>query len=1127
MRGDSALIAVWLLLGALAAPCAAQGTITLTYVGSQSVPTGTVVGGVEFGGISGIFYNPYTDRFVAVTDDSRNAGASRWWTLSLAYTGTSFTSVAVESQTQLRTAGGDPLPLADTEGIAGNLDGSFFVSHEGLAAGTDAVSSIPPWIWRFDGATGRRVAQAPLPVKFLPGDASGNPVAPGASNQSRGVVSNLSLECLGITPSRRFLFTANEAALKQDYNGTYNSDFNQAQNSETRIVRFTNVPGAPVASEEKVYRAELGTSFFGVRLLNTVPEILPVDDTGRMLVLERGLTQNNTNLGSYRIRIYLVDFNEANATNVAGINALVGASYTRLSKTLLWESSANMDNVEAMCWGRDIDGFRTLVLASDNNFSAGQVSQFHVLRTNIPAVARHNLALAASGSGSVTASPAVPWYPDGSEVTLTATTGAFTTFTGWSGSVSGTTNPAVVVMDANKSVQASFLTEEFGFAENFDSYAIGDYPVPANPLPGWNAMTSNEGLVCGIADAGGGNKVLRMDSSGGGAAGWSLVSSPVLGGSIPTWTVSATAKWLASNHPASTAVDVSTLLVNLPQGGLATHADVAAAWGGNPILPGNLARNATITQLNGGNPYGGGVANLKDGLMISSVAAPYSIENTPNSADFSSSGSPTQVKLALDGTYDLARIDVFTSYQWSRVGQKWSVFTSTDGGTTWSPTPLASVNITDSVDTATWDSRRVTVQDSTPGAAIATGVNALRFDIYDTEGDANGVSIFSEIAVYAVPAMRSGGLLLSSVGNGMTGDYIQFGYTRLGDDTWARPYLTWRLAGISGGGIIYPWSTWDNGVTTTLNDGGAMRDNNGQPFGLTLSRPAGGGALGFVIGSPQDGARFGTVTFTGAMAAALDTLEHAGFSNYLSEWEYDNLELFDEPRISAEGAPAALATTYGTPSAATSFTVSGLNMGAGILVTPPAGFEVSTDNTNFSPTVAVGAGGMIPPATIHVRLAAATPVGTWSGDIVLSGGGASAVALPMAASTVSPTFQTWQAAYFQPGEFVTIGAPGYDAEGDGIPNLLEYALNLHPREPSVTGLPALGADAGSISLTYRKDPTKPDVGWQVEVSTDLVGWDPVGDTLVGTEGAIEIRRATVSTSDRPKKFLRLKVIKLF
>ncbi len=112
------------------------------------------------------------------------------------------------------------------------------------------------------------------------------------------------------------------------------------------------------------------------------------------------------------------------------------------------------------------------------------------------------------------------------------------------------------------------------------------------------------------------------------------------------------------------------------------------------------------------------------------------------------------------------------------------------------------------------------------------------------------------------------------------------------------------------------------------------------------------------------------------------------------------------PVISATGAPSPLNTIYGTPSPSTIFTVSGANMTAGILVTPPLGFEVSTDDITFSSTITVGAAGTITPATVYIRLASSTPVGNYSGNIVLSSSGAVNVNVPVPLSTVTPAALT-------------------------------------------------------------------------------------------------------------------------
>jgi gliding motility-associated-like protein len=96
------------------------------------------------------------------------------------------------------------------------------------------------------------------------------------------------------------------------------------------------------------------------------------------------------------------------------------------------------------------------------------------------------------------------------------------------------------------------------------------------------------------------------------------------------------------------------------------------------------------------------------------------------------------------------------------------------------------------------------------------------------------------------------------------------------------------------------------------------------------------------------------------------------------------------PAIFPTGALSAKNTIYGTPSTSTGFSVSGTYISSGILVTPPDGFEVSTDNITFSNTVTVGTDGTVPVTQVYVRLKASASVGGHSGDIVLTSGATTA-----------------------------------------------------------------------------------------------------------------------------------------
>ncbi|MEI7900197.1 MAG: tandem-95 repeat protein, partial [bacterium] len=107
------------------------------------------------------------------------------------------------------------------------------------------------------------------------------------------------------------------------------------------------------------------------------------------------------------------------------------------------------------------------------------------------------------------------------------------------------------------------------------------------------------------------------------------------------------------------------------------------------------------------------------------------------------------------------------------------------------------------------------------------------------------------------------------------------------------------------------------------------------------------------------------------------------------------------PAITGGTLSGALSTTYGTASSPATFTLSGTNMSAGILVTAPAGFEVSKfSGSGYATTTTVGVAGTIASTSVYVRLSATAPVsGAYnSQNIVLSSSGATSVNVTTTAS---------------------------------------------------------------------------------------------------------------------------------
>jgi hypothetical protein len=105
------------------------------------------------------------------------------------------------------------------------------------------------------------------------------------------------------------------------------------------------------------------------------------------------------------------------------------------------------------------------------------------------------------------------------------------------------------------------------------------------------------------------------------------------------------------------------------------------------------------------------------------------------------------------------------------------------------------------------------------------------------------------------------------------------------------------------------------------------------------------------------------------------------------------------PTISVMGSLNPFTAYTGTPSVSQSYTLSGSNLTAGIVVTPPAGFAISTDDITFHTTAQTLASTFNGP--VYVRLTGAT-AGNYSGDITHTSTGATQVDLAVSGTVSDP-----------------------------------------------------------------------------------------------------------------------------
>jgi serine protease inhibitor len=172
--------------------------------------------------------------------------------------------------------------------------------------------------------------------------------------------------------------------------------------------------------------------------------------------------------------------------------------------------------------------------------------------------------------------------------------------------------------------------------------------------------------------------------------------------------------------------------------------------------------------------------------------------------------------------------------------------------------------------------------------------------------------------------------------------------------------------------------------------------------------------------------------------------------------------------ITTVGTTSAFTACAGSTSANQSFTVSGTGLTANLVVTPPAGFEVSTTaGSGFGSSVSLTpSSGTVATTTIFIRLAS-TATGIPSGNVVCSSAGATSQNIVVSGTVnpnIAPTFT--QVATICSGATLT---PLSTTSNNSITGTWSPALN-NTTTTTYTFTPTAGQCATSASMTITVNP---------------------------------------------------------
>ena len=135
------------------------------------------------------------------------------------------------------------------------------------------------------------------------------------------------------------------------------------------------------------------------------------------------------------------------------------------------------------------------------------------------------------------------------------------------------------------------------------------------------------------------------------------------------------------------------------------------------------------------------------------------------------------------------------------------------------------------------------------------------------------------------------------------------------------------------------------------------------------------------------------------------------------------------------------------------------------------------------------------------------------------------------------TYAGWSSSHFTAAQLANaaISGPNADPDGDGISNLMEYALGLDPLNgnvlPGAVSLAYNGSNGPFLTLTYRRNASTSGVTFYGDTTATLPNWSLGSAVQVGTatnngDGTetVVLQDTVPITKSAPQRFIRLRVV---